>query len=95
MGASTLDMKREVLERVMGLYHKDHSIWNTAADDLLEPEEKEKWGEITELLHENPKVDVAMGEGNLFFGRLADEYGSEVLDKAEQTEAVAVAALDR
>jgi hypothetical protein len=39
-------------------------------------------------LDENRKVSMEVGEGNPFFGRMAEEYASEVLEKAKQADAV-------
>jgi hypothetical protein len=66
--------------------------WNRAAAQRLESEEYEKWHGIADLHDGTRKIDVAIGEGNPFFGKVANEHASEVLEKAEQ--ALAVAALD-
>jgi hypothetical protein len=76
MGTSTLDMKLEVMERVISFYHPGHSMaivisdrellddWQRAADKQMEPEEYKKWHGKADLLEDRRrKISVEMGDG--------------------------------
>jgi hypothetical protein len=100
MCASTVDMKREVSERLLRLCPIGHHVsirgadpeildsWRRAARDQLEEQEFEKWHHIGLLLGEDRTMDISV-RGSPLFGRLADEYAWEVLEKVEQAEVVA------